>query len=244
MRVWFKIVFAFLVIVGGAWGARLLIAQNFMPVRNVQIVAGSEAEPLLFTRIEKGLRPKLDSLQGKSIWAISLDEIMTLTLADRRVKSVEVQRQLPGQLKVVVTPHEPQLLLVKNGGYFLPVARDASLLPELKGVSIPDLPLLRGSEFLLNTELRQQALKLLESLPHEGLFTSEQVSELSYSEDKGFYITLVQSGAEVRLGKDRFDYRAGLVTRVLEYLKKERLRARVIDARLSKKVVVKLRNQT
>ena len=68
------------------------------------------------------------------------------------------------------------------------------------------------------------------------------VSEIQYSKKDGLVLVLGLDDNTVIMGDREFKKRIDHVRRVVQYLRSENLRGRVIDARFSKKVVVRLRN--
>ena len=64
---------------------------------------------------------------------------------------------------------------------------------------------------------------------------------MSYKEKEGFWLTLIRSGVEVRIGEELVPLKSARVSQVLDYLKSHQFEARVIDADLSQKVLVRLR---
>jgi hypothetical protein len=120
------------------------------------------------------------------------------------------------------------------------VGRDASLLSRLK--SPIDLPLLRGAQFFEDVQLRRQAVDLMNEIPFEGVFHQGLISEVRFDKHKGFELLLTNGWTRVNMGKEDFSRRVRFIERVLNYLQEHKMQARVIDARFSKKVVVRLRN--
>jgi len=99
--------------------------------------------------------------------------------------------------------------------------------------------LLQGSEFAKNQELRKKAVKVLEELPAEGLFSKRNISEMSYNSKDGFWISMMTSNMKVKLGEDQIALKSRRVSQVMDYLNKNNVNAKVIDANLSKKVLVR-----
>jgi cell division protein FtsQ len=54
-------------------------------------------------------------------------------------------------------------------------------------------------------------------------------------------MTLIKTGVRVKMGEDQMALKAARVSQVVDYLETRQFDARVIDANLSKKVLVRLR---
>lgn len=227
-----------LVVIGalsaGLWAT---LDRSLLKVSEVSVLAEG-AEQVLFERIKKSLEPRLASFAGHYLWDVDLKKILTLAEEDLRVESVSVYRKLPNRIEVAVRPHRPVLSIYLSDGHIVPVAKDGSLLP--KTGDYPNLPLLRGKRFETDGSLRMQAVELMDQLPVDGAITQAQVSEIHYDAKEGFHVILIGSGLMVRLGEEDFRQRALLAARVLHYLEVNSLNARSVDARFSRKVVVKL----
>ena len=123
------------------------------------------------------------------------------------------------------------------------VTSSGSILPVKLSKQDIDLPILRGANFHKDEVLRGKAVALLREVPDRGLFSKQNISEIRYEKKNGFILHLVNRNTLVKLGKDNFVQKSSFIERAMSYLESQRLEGRVIDARYSKKVVVKLRNE-
>ncbi len=57
-------------------------------------------------------------------------------------------------------------------------------------------------------------------------------------------MTLIRTGVRVKIGEDQVALKAARVSQVVDYLDAKQFDARVIDANLSKKVLVRLRKDS
>lgn len=223
------------------FSALLFANPHWIRVQEVNIdIADGSGEYLLFQRIKSTLSPQLDKLKGKFVWQVSLSSIMDLVGRDRRVKQVSVFRESPTRLKLFVEPYTPVLAYLGSDGRIYPIATDATLLPSLPLADVADLPLLRGEDLKDETRLREQALELYRSIPESGDLSRKDISEITYSKKDGF--KLILGKVEVKMGDTDFGPKVSRVSRVLNYLDSQNIKGRVIDARFSKKVVVRVRN--
>jgi len=216
---------------------------NWLRIENIQMeLVEHSHEDLLYQRIKKSLFPVMKVYEGKLFWDVPLRELFDLIARDKRVRTVSVHREFPSTLRISIEPHTPVLAWVGRDGRIYPVATDATLLPALPLSDLPDMVLLRGEEFKEDIQLRDRALEIFRTLPDGGVFGKRKVSEIVYGKKDGFDVFVSGSRSQVRLGDTDFSPRVSRVERVLTYLDSQNIKGRVIDARFSKKVVVRVRN--
>ncbi len=206
------------------------------------IMDASSDQAMLFQQIEPSLQKALSKFEGNWLWRVPLEDVLMKVEGDKRVQSAKITRVFPNRLEVSVLPHQPAVAWVDEMGRFYPVAMDATLLPASPAQNVNDVPLLRGKAFKTDEELRAKALSLLNELPERGSLSKQKIAEITHSTKDGFALLLTEGGIEVRLGEGSISLKASRAERVINYLQDQRLRGRVIDARLAKKVVVRLRN--
>ena len=233
-----------LVILIAAAGATLAWHPEWIRVGSVRVdLAPESGEHLLYQRIKQALEPQFKRLEGSYFWQVPLESVYQTTAGDRRVRSLSVTREFPGALRVVIEPYTPVLAYLSRDGRVYPVATDATLLPALPTKDVPNLPFLRGDELRDEAKLRERALELYRAIPDEGAFAKGQVSEIVYGKKDGFRVFVGGPKVEVKLGESDFTAKASRVTKVLSYLDSQNIKGRVIDARFSKKVVVRVRKR-
>jgi cell division protein FtsQ len=218
-------------------------------VNDIEIVLEDGDPSFIFPAIKATLDKRLSYERGQFIWQVDIERVLGLVEQDRRVKDVKVARILPNSIRVRVVPHIAiaNILGIRSDVLY-PIARDGSVLPAVEASEAPDSPILRGENFLKNSQLRGRVIELLDAMPEAGAFSREEVSELYLDKNNDFLLTLKKTGTQVNIGHESFEpdffkTRAGRVNRVLNYLENQKMVGRVIDARYSKKVVVKLRNE-
>jgi cell division protein FtsQ len=183
----------------------------------------------------------IEASRGQSLWRIDLSEMQKKIQALDWIENVNLVRQWPTTLRAKIKPLDIKMLLLTKKGVFLPIVKSGNILNPIEMKNAPDAMVLRGDIFQKNPELRKKAVDVLENIPSEGSFSRAQISEISYKEKEGFWVTLVRSGIEVRLGQDQVPLKSARVSQVLDYLQSHQFEARVIDADLSQKVLVRLR---
>ncbi len=190
------------------------------------------------------LNYKFETLKGESLVRTSLSQISNILQKEKWIKEFRVSRDWPSELKITIQPHQLSYLLTTSKklsqGIFTPVTIDAELLPDIDTRQAPALALLIGEEFRNDVNKRKKAVELLKSLPEKGKITPAQLSEVSYDRRDGYWVHLVDSSVKIKFGESDFSMKSARVSQVLDYLEKKDLKARVIDANLSKKVLVRL----
>lgn len=220
-----------------------VLRSDLLDVRQINIVLDPHSkETFLFQKIKTDLAKKLAHFKGEPVWKVSLREILAEVSKDRRVRSVAVHRDFPNRISLIVGPHDPMLAILDKNGRLRPVAQDSSLLPPVSLKDAPSYPVLRGSRFKNDPSLREKAIALIQSIPKSGSFRRGLVSEISHSKEAGFRLFLTSPRVEIKMGDTDFGPKVDRVNRVLSYLENRNILGRVIDARFSKKVVVRVRN--
>lgn len=216
--------------------------QGWTKVAPVEVqLAPDSKDEYLFLKIKAAIGDRLDQWQGKWLWEADLEKIHTDILSDTRVKAARVSRMFPNKIQIRVLPHKPVFGLLDTKGNFHPVSADGSLLPALSSTDLNSSPILRGLQFFDDVDLRKQAVNLFQSLPEEGDFSQRNISELRHSPSEGFKLFLVDPNVQVLVGEGELGPKAGRVEQVIHYLKSRHIQGRIVDARMSKKVVVKVR---
>jgi len=220
----------------------LFFNAHWMQIQAVQIELSRDSDQdLLFQRIKTTLAQQYKPFEGRYFWQVPLKSVHELTSKDKRVKSVSIFREFPSRLRIEIEPHTPMLAYLARDGRFYPVATDATLLPALPVIDAADMPILRGEELNDEPSLREKALELFESIPDEGVLRKSNVSEIVHTRKDGFKIFVSGADTEVRMGDTDFGPKLSRVQKVLTYLDSRNIKGRVIDARFSKKVVVRVR---
>ena len=239
---YFTVAFVF----GG--GALLVFMQHMglFEVTSVPIdVVADNGRAQNSTPAEARLKERLEStvrgLRGKKIWDIDLVNVRASLSKDEWVKDVLIARSFPNEVRVTVRSKTAAGVLVSSKGAFLPVTDDGALLSALPVGALPDVPILRGEIFANEPGRREAVIKFLTTLPSQGPIVAGNVSEVGWTGEDGYTLTLIQPRTEVKLGEDRVELKALRVAQVMNYLAANSLKGRVIDASYSKKVLVRLR---
>lgn len=224
-------------------GALAWTSSHRLRIQSVRILLSPDSqEDVLFERIKNGLEEKVKVFEGQFFWQASLTELHGLVIQDKRIRRLAVYRDFPSMLRVEIEPHTPVLIYLARDGRVFPIANDGSLLPPVALKEAPDLPILRGEGVFERIDLREQAIALLESVPEQGAFEKKMVSEIFYTTREGFRVFVSGAVSEIKLGDSDFGPKISRIQKVVSYLQSQNIKGRVIDARFSKKVVVRVRN--
>jgi cell division septal protein FtsQ len=226
-------------------GVYFVAESPILRVDTVKIELADEASTgFSFPKIRETLDIRLKKFSGKQVWQIDLENIFDIAKNDLRVQKARVKRRLPNIIEVEILPHTAIAnIMGPSSDRLFPMARDGEVLPPVPTVDANDAPILRGEKFISDKTLRLQALDMLLTLPEKGHVSYRHVSEVNYDKKNGFQLILSPNGIEVWLGFEDYPRRLSKAEKVAAYLTNEKMNGRVIDARYSKKVVVKLRNE-
>jgi cell division protein FtsQ len=193
--------------------------------------------------IEK-IQTKLSVFKGQPLWSVSLRSISKILQEERWIEQFRISREWPSEIKLFIQPHEISYLLWQSkkssDGVFFPVTDRAEILPPIDSTQTPPRAILKGEVFFKDVNQRKKAIEILHSLPNHEIINSQKLAEVSYDKKEGFWIKLINNDTQIKLGESDFQMKSARVSEVLDYLEKKDLKARVIDANLSKKVLVRL----
>lgn len=192
--------------------------------------------------VRKNILEQLEEFKNQPLWSLSLQEVSKKILNKKFIEQVSLRRSFPNELQVTVTIAAPPLLWFGSNGQLSPINHSGELLEPLSEVQYIEAPILKGDIFKNSKEKRLEVLKILKALPQKGEFSRDKISEILLVKNKDYKFYLKNTQTLVLLSSELEPNKPNQVERVLEYLNSHQLKGRVIDGRLSKKVVVKLRN--
>lgn len=218
--------------------------RGFFALAQVEITVGEGESAAHLKPWIEDVRAELLKQKGVSLWTLPLDKI-SKALAERDwIESYQITRRWPASLEVVLRAQPVRALVLGRRGQLIPVLHDGRLLEAVEPAASPDVALLEGREFVADVALRKQAVDLLDDLPEKGAFSRESVAAVRWKSKSGFEAKLTERGTRVRLGDSQFALKAVRLSQVIEYLESRGLKAESLDANLSKKVLVRLREET
>jgi cell division protein FtsQ len=187
------------------------------------------------------LQNKLETHRGQALYKIELDRIKLLLSDEVWISSYQISRRWPSKIEVLIKPEKIYFSILSSTGELRPVIQTGEMLEAVKINASADVPIIRQSEFLTDEELRKRAIQLLKDVPMSGVFSRAEISEIQYSEKEGFTLFMSRDHLRVKLGEKQVRNKSLQVVQVMQYLENKKIQARVIDANLSEKVLVRLR---
>lgn len=242
MKLWVKLVLTVLVIPGAIVGLLdHLNRHEFFDLDRIEILlVGAPEKSLHLKPLIDQLDRQLEAYRGKSLWKLDLEDISTKIGGLNWVETHSIARSWPSTLTVKIRPYEVKALFISRSDRLVPVIQEGRLLDAVEPMLAPDVALLEGSAFQSRPDLRRKAVEMLDEIPPDGAFSRKTVSEVRWDSKDGFQVKMTKTGVDVKLGDDLFAIKSARVGQVLDYLSDRGIRARALDANLSKKVLVKL----
>ncbi len=195
---------------------------------------------LLCQSLLSNLNENLKSIANKKIWQVDISALRTELMQNNWFKMVSVTRRYPNEMSFIVDLEHPVALLA-NGNEILAVAEEGQLLEPVKISYLPSLPILRGENFTRSLVLRKMASDFLHDISSNSELSIHTIAEMTYSKEENFSLLILPSKSIVKMNSDHVTLKAARVAQVIEYLNSNQMNGRVIDARFSKKVLVRLR---
>jgi cell division protein FtsQ len=192
-----------------------------------------------FDPLLEKIKLDLNTLKGQSLLSLDFRKISQQLKNLDWVASFHISKTWPQSLKITIQPQDVKLLLVK-GTHLVPVIENGSLLSVVEPHQAPDVILLNESSFSTDRELRKKAIQMSQEIPAEGSFSQKKISEIFYDKKEGFWVQMVDQGLKVKLGEGQVSLKSARVGQVLDYVKSHDIKPHMIDANLSKKVILKL----
>lgn len=183
----------------------------------------------------------LHAYKGQGLWRLPMNEILEDLSQMTWIEEFQVWRRWPNQLSVAIKPKAIRFLVPNAKSGFHPVVGEGDVLPAVQGKAVPDAMIMQLKKNHADAELIRKAVSMVKEIPEDGVFSQKNIAEIQYEPKDGFWVRLNQENIRVRLGEDQFAVKSARISQVLDYTDARNLRARVIDADLSKKVLVKLR---
>lgn len=246
LRLYFRLLFIFVLVPAAVFASVYTLDQRgFFAIEEIDLKIVTQSEQLNFSKpyLDK-LNVELSAYKGQSLWRLSLSGVADKLKTKNWIKEFRISRSWPNGIEVEIEPKILSLLYVDQKrlaeGFVRPVTLDGTLLPEVDTTQAPSLAMLKGEVFVKDSAKRKMAIELLKSLPEEGKLSHKLISEIGFDNKEGYWVEVAKSNIKIKLGEEQFAVKSARVSQVMDYLEKRDLKARVIDANLSKKVLVRL----
>lgn len=228
-----------------ALGLFYLYQLQFFQVESIETSLWNDHGKAQYTQnFFTDLRREMVSFEKMPLWEVPFEKLNQLLRDKNWIKTFRLRRIWPNQVKLDIAVEEISFVLINEKGKVFPIVESGKLLEPIPLSLVPDMMILRGKALAESLVLRQKAYRFFSQIPREGLFSQKTISTIEYKKGEGFLATLLQSPVIVMLGEGRALAKAKRVNQILEYFSSRGTEGRVIDARFSKKVLVKLRKDS
>ncbi len=195
------------------------------------------------------LKKKLEVVKGISLWQAPLSDISKMIREEKWIKQFQLSRVWPSgilldiqtdDVAILVLPQSDESSSIGEVSQIKPITKSGQVLAKINSKEAPNAIVTHDTDFLISQKVREGGLNVINSLPTAGKMAASQVSEIGYDRKEGYWIKLLNSETKVNFGEEQFEIKATRLSQVIDYLESRSLKARVIDANLSKKVLVRL----
>ncbi len=224
--------------------------QGFFKIDKVEIrVEARTSQKNYIAAKVRELQAKLNSVKGISLWRAPLSQVSQSLKDEKWIRNFQISRAWPSGIILTVEPDTVAILVLSQegvsggaseGSVIRPITESGQLLEKIKTNSSPNAIVTHDAVFLSNQKVREGAIEVIKSLPENGAMSAAHVSEIGFDKKEGYWIKLLKSETKINFGEMQFEIKTARISRVIDYLESRNLKARVIDANLSKKVLVRL----
>ena len=195
------------------------------------------------------LRVKLEAVKGIPLWKAPLSELSKTIKEEKWIKNFQLSRVWPSgillevqtdDVAILVFPGVEETTSIGEVSQIKPITKSGQVLEKINSKQAPNAIVTHDSELLISQKIREGALSVIAALPSSGRMAESQISEIGYDHKEGYWIKLLNSETKVNFGEEQFEIKSARISQVIDYLESRNLKARVIDANLSKKVLVRL----
>lgn len=172
---------------------------------------------------------------GESLMMLSSGEISRQLLRSPWIKSVNVRKEFPDRVSIVIREAEPFALLEMREHLFL-IDEGGEILEELNGDSVPFLPVITGDPFK-EKEVFTEALNLVRRM-HEKGFPSER-DHIDIQAHTPNELSVEIDGTLVKMGTGAYEEKLERFIQLEEEIRNRGIPVDHIDLRFSNRAVVK-----
>lgn len=224
--------------------------QGFFKIDRLSIGAEADSTQKNFISYQvQLLEQKLANVKGISLWRAPLSQISKSLKQESWIKEFQISRAWPSGIELQIEP-DPVVMMVMDfeksanslaeAALFQPITESGHVLAKVKSNVAPNAIITQDRIFLTNEKIRAGAVSVVKALPAKGSLSATHISEIGYDSKEGYWIKLLRSETKVNFGEEQFEIKSARISQVIDYLENRNLKARVIDANLSKKVLVRL----
>ncbi len=238
--------FTFSALIVAGLGFSMIREASIFYVEKINVHIAEESESFCLKQVQlcdslkEELNQNLTPAVGKKIWQVDINTLRNHIIKNKWFKSIAVSRLYPNKINIEASIEQPVALISANSEIFA-LNEQGEILQAVKFSYLPALPIFKGENLFKDLELRKLATQFLKNFSVSSDLSIENIAEITYSKDENFSLLILPSRSIVKMSPDHVKLKAARVAQVIEYLNTNQLSSRVIDARFSKKVLVRLR---
>ena len=202
--------------------------KSFFPIKNVVFYGNKHLT-------DDELRALAGIYGNENIITVSRKKVTQMLLKSPWIKSVSVRKELPDTLSVLIEEVTPFALLDMKGRLFI-INDKGDLLEELKGDSIPFLPVITANPYNRD-EGFSEALSLARSMNDLGFSSERNQIEIIVSRPQE--LTILIDGTVVKVGSGDYSKKLERLLELEGEIKKRNIPVDFIDLRFENRVIVK-----
>lgn len=227
-----------LLITGAYWGAKYAIdtaRKTLFPVKEIVFSGNKHVS-------ESELKAIMGINVNESLLELSSKELEGRLLKSPWIKAVSFRKDFPHRFTVRIEESMPYALLEMNGRTFF-VDDKGNLLEELKGESIPFLPIISGDPFK-NSSVFSEVLNLVRTMKDKGFIAVKDRIEVIIPHGAGPEdISMQVDGMLVKVGHGEYEEKLQRLLELEDEIMRRGIPVDYIDLRFANKVIVKPINE-
>lgn len=237
MMCWLKLSMSVVLLAGIYFGVRhsLDYISALFPVKEV-VFSGNKH------LTESELKAMMGIEENKSLLRLSNRELSARLLKSPWVKAVSFRKDFPHRFLARIDEAMPFALLEMNNHMFV-VDDKGNLLEEIKGDSMPFLPIITGGDPFKNRESYAEILNLVRAIKEKGVVTLKDRIEIIMPRGAGAEeISMQIDGILVKVGHGEYEEKLERLLELEDEIVRKGIPVDYIDLRFSNRVVVKAVN--
>lgn len=229
---------AVLIVSGGFFAVKILFESGYFGVERIRIMN-------LKRLTSEEIVAESDIRGGDNIFKLDLEMIGKKIEENPWVARAEIERIFPREVVIRVTEREERAIINLNYLYY--VDGKGEIFKQLSAQDRLDYPVITGLDrdyFLKHPEkaeaLLSKAIKLLDLLSSNTIFTVDHISEIHIDLKEGFILTTNQAGIPVMLGHRQFKQKLARLEKIYHDIQPQLASLKGIDLNVDDRVIVKM----
>lgn len=208
-----------------------VISRSMFPIKEI-IFSGNKH------LTDNELKAIMGLKENEGMICVSSRELSAKLLKSAWIRSADFRKDFPHRLIVRIEEAMPYALLEMNGHTFF-VDERGNMLEEIKGDSIPFLPVISGDPFK-NNDAFSEALNLVKVMKGKGFINTKGRVEVIIPKGAGAEdISMQVDGTLVKVGYGEYEEKLGRLVELEDEIRKRGIPVDYIDLRFANRVVVK-----